>query len=272
MTNYILIDGSYYCFYRYYSLIRWWNNAHKDESLGVPSNNDIFINKFKKMYVENINKLSRKLNINKDEEIKIIIAKDCPRQDIWRKKIYNEYKSNRDDNYSDISYFFRLAYEELIYDELINYKINILSHPQLEADDCIAIYTKQLLNVDLNNKIYIIASDNDYLQLVYDDNLCEHIKIYDLSFKNLKEQNSNKNCNLFCKILIGDKSDNIKSIMPKCGVKTAQKYDNNRELFNQLLENNENIREKYEFNRLLMDFNLIPENLINEFISMNNLL
>lgn len=268
MSNYIIIDGSYYCFYRYYSLIKWWNNAHKDEMLGIPSNNDIFINKFKKMYVENINKLSKKLNINNDEEVKIIIGKDCPRQDIWRKQIYYDYKSNRIDE-SDISYFFRLAYDELLCSELLNYTIKILGHPQLEADDCIAIYTEQLLKFDPDSKIYIIASDTDYLQLAYS---CEQIKIYDLAFKNLKEQNSNKNCNLFCKILMGDKSDNIKAIMPKCGIKTAQKYDDNKELFNELLENNEEIRNKYEFNRLLMDFNFIPENLKNEFISMNCLL
>ena len=75
--------------------------------------------------------------------------------------------------------------------------------------------------------------------------------------------------NLFCKILMGDSSDNIGGIMKKCGIKTAQKYNDNPELFNDLLDNNPEIREKYEFNRTLMDFNCIPQNLIDEFMEAN---
>lgn len=270
MVNYILIDGSYYCFYRYHSLRKWWSNAHKDDPLGEPSQNEIFVDKFKKMYVENINKIAKKLGINKNEDVKILIGKDCPRNNIWRKQLYHEYKSNRDSNgNSDISYFFNLAYNELISDE-----IKILSHPVLEADDCIAIYSKWILDADPDSKIYIIASDNDYLQLIYNEEnniSCNQIEIYNLAFKNLKDQISNKNCNLFCKILMGDVSDNIPPIMSKCGIKTAQKYDTNRELFNQLLDSNEQIKNKYTFNRTLMDFNCIPEQYINEFMLENNI-
>ena len=30
MTNYILIDGSYFVFYRYYALLNWWKLAKKE--------------------------------------------------------------------------------------------------------------------------------------------------------------------------------------------------------------------------------------------------
>ena len=26
-SNYLIIDGSYYCFYRYYAIHAWWKNA-----------------------------------------------------------------------------------------------------------------------------------------------------------------------------------------------------------------------------------------------------
>ena len=33
MENYLFIDGSYYCFYRFHALLTWWKNAHRDEPL-----------------------------------------------------------------------------------------------------------------------------------------------------------------------------------------------------------------------------------------------
>ena len=46
----IFIDGSYYCFYRYFSLLTWWKNAHPEEKLEDPYQNSVFLEKFKKIY------------------------------------------------------------------------------------------------------------------------------------------------------------------------------------------------------------------------------
>ena len=40
---FIFVDGSYYCFYRYYALLNWWKSAHQDEPLGDPFENEIFL-------------------------------------------------------------------------------------------------------------------------------------------------------------------------------------------------------------------------------------
>ena len=53
-----------------------------------------------------------------------------------------------------------------------------LSHPKLEADDCIAISVKYVLEKYPTSKIYIITSDKDYLQLAE-----ERIEIYRTSFQ-----------------------------------------------------------------------------------------
>ena len=56
MTNtdltYILLDTSYFIFYRYYALISWWKLAQPDIEIGIPIENEVFVEKFKKTIVE----------------------------------------------------------------------------------------------------------------------------------------------------------------------------------------------------------------------------
>ena len=95
------------------------------------------------------------------------------------------------------------------------------------------------------------------------------MQLYNLAFKNLVDQKSslkNAQCDLFCKILTGDPSDNIPSVFPKCGPKTALKYFNNRELFEKKLSGSELWQKQYELNKQLIDFNSIPQTLVDEFL------
>ena len=140
----------------------------------------------------------------------------------------------------------------------------ILQHPKLEADDCIAISVKYLLNTYSTCNIYIITSDKDYLQLAE-----ERVQIYDLTFKKLTEQKSSTgdpNCDLFCKILTGDPSDNISSVFPRCGPKTAIKYFQNKNLLTKKLQESTIFQTAYELNSKIIDFNNIPDELVAEFL------
>ena len=74
---------------------------------------------------------------------------------------------------------------------------------------------------------------------------------------------------LFCKILIGDKSDNLKPIISKCGIKTAMNYYDKKDTFDDLLAKNKSCKDKYEQNRKLIDFNYIPCELCDEFYANN---
>ena len=106
----------------------------------------------------------------------------------------------------------------------------------------------------------------DYLQLASDN-----VHLYNLKFKKLTESKSSFNDSkkdLFCKILTGDKSDNIPGVFKKCGIKTASKYWDNKEEWNKKLQD-ENIRATFERNRQIIDFNYIPEDLVNEFKNKN---
>ena len=72
--------------------------------------------------------------------------------------------------------------------------------------------------------------------------------------------------NLFYKIVLGDKSDNILPIFKKCGPKTCEKYYENQELFLEALKKESGAQEKYKLNKKLVDFNEIPENLVKNFL------
>ena len=37
--TFIFIDGSYFTFYRYFSLLNWWKNAHPEKTIDEPYNN-----------------------------------------------------------------------------------------------------------------------------------------------------------------------------------------------------------------------------------------
>jgi len=269
--TYIFIDGSYFCFYRYHSLLTWWKNAYPEETdvLQNPIENQKFVDKFKKTFVENVEKLQKGLKIHKSINPNIIVGKDCKRENIWRNELFPKYKANRANGPEDGFMggpFFRMAYEEELF--IQGGARAILKHNRLEADDCIALSVKYLLKTILDVEIYIITSDKDYLQLA-----SEQVHLYNLAFKDLTEQKScfkDSECDLFCKILMGDVSDNIPSVFPKCGPKTALKYFENRDLFVKKLEESEEYKKQYELNRTIIDFNCIPDELQQEFYNGTN--
>jgi very-short-patch-repair endonuclease len=60
-------------------------------------------------------------------------------------------------------------------------------------------------------------------------------------------------------------------VFPKCGPKTALKYYANKELFENKLKESETFQKQYELNRTIIDFNCIPEELVNEFMNSEQL-
>jgi 5'-3' exonuclease len=267
MSNptFIFIDGSYYNFYRYHSLLTWWKNAFPEdtECLLDPYQNTQFVEKFKKTFMSNIKGLKKNLKIDKQVDPILIVGKDCKRQDIWRTKLFPEYKGTRVQDGFMGGPFFKMVYDDKLFTEAGVQAI--LKHPHLEADDCIAISVKHILSKYPLATIYIITSDKDYLQLAE-----PRIHIYNLAFKKLTDQKSSTNdakCDLFCKIVMGDPSDNILSVFPKCGPKTALKYFNDNQLFQSKLNSSPDFQKKYQLNSTLVDFNNIPQELVDEFMN-----
>ena len=269
MINYILIDGSYLIFYRYYALTKWWSIAKKDIPLFNIENNTLhveFYEKFKKVFLECIKNIKKGLKLHK-KNCKVILALDCSRDKIWRQEIYNDYKGLRVNQENDnIGNIFKFVYGNNLLEELK--PDAILKHDKLEADDIISILKSEITNkynIDMYS-ITIITGDHDYLQLI-DSNT----SIYDLKFKNLTDKKgvfSDPHKNLFYKIVLGDKSDNIKALFKRCTKQQVEDYYIDRKKFNDRL-NQEKSTEQYRLNTTLIDFNCIPKMLRDDFIEKN---
>ena len=178
-----------------------------------PYQSQDFIDCFKRTFIKKIQEIAKKHKIKNPV---FIVGKDCPRNDIWRNEFIDEYKATRD--YSNFygKPFFKMAYDTLFKDAGVEH---LLYHPKLEADDCIALFSRKVLEKNNNTNIIIITADHDYMQL-----LDENLEIFTLKHKPLRtEKNSSGNakCDLFCKIILGDKSDNITPVFNRCGKQTA---------------------------------------------------
>lgn len=267
--NYIIIDGSYFLFYRYYAILNWFKHAKKEIELINPIENEDFVKTFKKTFIDKIKGLSKKLKIDNPT---IIVAKDCHRRDIWRMKSLSTYKGTRDKEDTFLGGpFFEMAYKNkdnngLFKEAGAKY---ILFHPKLEADDCAAITAKWILKRKPDSNITIITSDTDYMQLIRPG-----IQLYNLHYKKVNtEKNSfgDPDKDLFYKIIGGDKSDNIPAIFKRGGKKKIMKCYEDKEYFKSLLikeyGNEELGLSAVKKNRQLIDFNEIPLHLKNSFLN-----
>ena len=268
---FILVDTSYWIFYRYFAIMQWWKHAKPDDHLFEnPYDNEEFVEKFIKTFVESLEGFKKKQKLHKQRSkpatpCTIIAARDCPRKEIWRNSLYNSYKETRDKDDSFMGGpFFKEVYQEnnkLLYEAGVNH---VLRFPNLEGDDIIAICKKIIRQKYPEALIIILANDHDYCQLLDD-----YTEIINFQNKNLRESKKvfvEPDKNLFYKIVLGDKSDNILPIFKKCGPKTCEKYYENKDLFLEALAKEEGARERYELNKKLVDFNEIPETLVNKFL------
>lgn len=260
MNNYILIDGSYFIFYRVFALQIWWKNAKPDEELINPFENKEFLEKYTSTFLSKIQELKVKLKM---KDATCIVGVDCRQQQIWRKTFYPEYKAGRNEvknKEANIGKFIEFTYKEKLFEKAGVKHIVQLNH--LEADDCLALTAKYLYHKYTDANITIITSDHDYIQLAND-----RIHLINLKYASLldsKKYSGSPERDLFYKIVLGDKSDNIGPLFAKCGPKTVEKYYDNNLLFLERLEA-ENKNKLYERNKRLVDFNEIPVEYVDLF-------
>ena len=363
----LLIDTSYWLYYRFFSLRNWYyraypekynNYANDKNSFNADYNwfeDEVFMTKYKKLFIENIKKICKKFKTKMEN---VVFCIDCPHNDIWRKtyitklnekitnnklindklindKLINDKLSNENDesNKSETSDEIEEIKEIIEIQELIqeykgtrleshkknkfnsfnifhymkntflpilkdnnNNNVKILSCSKCEADDIIghlSLYI-QHLHTENSSTIYILANDNDYLQVCN-----KNIKLINgigNIISGLKGGHNLGDNYLLSKILLGDKSDNIKcclvnigyicSGIPNTNFKNVtksciDKIFNSPELFNVFFKLLINIRKgssdstddstdnvtnttkiidinKFKHNCIMMDFHMIP--------------
>jgi hypothetical protein len=217
----LLIDLGYALFYRYSATQLWYKHSHPEEKDQLVKDykwhqNEEFMDKMKKMFVTDILTLAKKNKIPKNN---IIIAEDCRLKDNWRSSLFSDYKSQRagerDKNGWQGGPAFEVIVKEVIPSMVKNDGIHHLKHNKIEADDIISQIVIKSLSQSENksqsmpSKFIIVASDNDYFQILYDN--VDLVNMKGVSQKE-KMKYSPKG-HLIEKILKGDVSDNIKPCM-----------------------------------------------------------
>jgi len=264
----ILIDTSYTLFYRFYATIRWFSFKYPEEFNELKKQidydwytNEIFKEKFEKLYLESIIKIIGKKVFNNSD---ILFCVDSPNN--WRIELYCDYKINRKKN--NKYYFenmFNYSYNTIIPNILKDFKnTNYIKIPNIEADDIIGCICLNLKENKLYDKIYILSGDDDFLQLGRDD----------IIFTNFKNKNKilteeEAYIALQKKVILGDKSDCINGILTRKDKNRTELLKSKTKLDEFLLLNPE-INKKYILNDLIINFNKIPIKYYNKIIKIFN--
>jgi 5'-3' exonuclease len=267
----ILVDASYTSFYRFFATIKWYSFAYPEEYNAVKTNikydwktNDIFIQKYEKMYLESIIKLVKKKAWNNSQ---IIFCMDSPKADLWRTELDKNYKGDRID--LSLKYNFKTTFDytyNIMIPNFIKTYSNIYSLrvEKLEADDLIAIICMNLKETEPDRTIYLVSGDEDFLQLGRDNLIFINYKIKKPII--LTEEEANKS--LHNKIINGDTSDCISSIFPKGKRIKKKEILESEDKLKEYLESSPQAKEQYELNKQMIDFKNIPKKYFNKVVKL----
>jgi len=250
-NNIILIDCSYYVFHRYFATYRWFSFQNIDVAVDDIINNEVFITAFYKHINNDIKKICKKWNTNKNN---IIFCVDCQRTEIWRNDIYNTYKATRVQKNNFNKKIFSIFND---YIKTLDFKH--ISQDRLEGDDVIYLsqkmIKKQLEILKINDiNIVIITNDNDFLQLVD-----KNVHIYNMQFKELLTRGyNNPKIDLLFKAIYGDKSDNISKIGTGITKEKALMLSNMQDIEREKYIKDNGYEYKFRLNMMLISFDNIP--------------
>lgn len=235
----ILVDCSYYIFYRYFATKKWISFQKTEKE---------FLSCFEKHFENDLQKLCKRFKTIREN---IYFGVDCYRDNIWRNKYLESYKEKRINNPEfdrDIFDYFKQTIGK-------KYNLSLISGDKLEADDIIALLHRKLKE----NEVVIITNDNDYVQLK-----CDKTKILNMQFKDITLNCKTDNF-VIHKALIGDKSDNIKRVGKITKNQAEILITKPLKDIENWLEDNK-LLEEFNNNLRLIDFNLIPEDLCIKFL------
>lgn len=211
--------------------------------------------------IENIAKANFQDIIDSCDGMDVIFACDDSLSRNFRLDLYPQYKANR-----------LLTKRQYQLKPIKDYVLNVLFKQDLaledrygwkfvtvdgaEGDDVIATVLTKFK--DRYEGMMLVASDHDFLQI-------DGVREFDLfgkeAVRKLGEEPVSAEDFLLGKILMGDKSDNIKQVFAKCGPKTALKLTKNRDALKSMLSESKDATQRFLLNRKLVAFSEIPKDL-----------
>lgn len=209
---------------------------------------------------------------NKNYDISnIVIA--CDSKGNWRRDIFPNYKASRKENRKkQVNVDWELFYNimNLLYDEFDkDLPFKVVRIDRAEADDIIACLSK------IEKENVIVSSDKDFRQLCKNHNNI----LYNPSTDKIIDIDD---YNLFEHILIGDREDGIPNILSDKDVfvngvrqtTLSKQFKSKLHDYEFNLSNcpdvNDDIIERIELNRQLIDLNKIPNDIKNEILNKYN--
>ena len=256
----VIVDGSYYVFWRLHALYAWYNRARRPDEPECAHQSPRVRDKYCELFATPLEKLFKREGWTIEE---LYIAKDCPQDQVWRKALKDDYKAGRTKR-PEVKHFMTAAYQGGLFQKLG--PDLILECPKLEADDCAALMVKRILATS-DRDIVVITGDKDYLQLASD-----RVQIWNMNGGGTCLACDDGHIELLKKVLIGDPSDNIKGVIGVARAKRllasmANKSPAARDEYLQA-ELSEGERAAYQQNRQLISFECIPDVLSSAYASL----
>ena len=215
--------------------------------------------------VENIARENFQNEIDEADVIDIVFAMDDNLTHSFRKALYPEYKSQRAMVKRQFKlqlvkdYIVNVLFKELNIQELYGYKI--IKVEGAEGDDVIATTLMKLK--DDYTGMMLIASDHDFLQI---DGLREFDLFGKEAQRDLGGEIVSAKDYLLGKILMGDRSDNIKQVLTRCGPKTALRWTKDKESLKKVLKEDQSLATRYLLNKKMISFECIPHELSDKIV------
>ena len=250
----LLLDTSYFIFYRYFSTLKWFQFREPNLDYQHLLQHPVFVEAFQKHVLQDFKKMCKQWKICMSN---IVLCCDCPREKIWRNDHHTSYKAHRVQSTFFDPNIFPMFYEYV--DSHPEWGLTRMMYDSLEADDVVYLIKQKLAG----QRVIIVTNDNDYLQMIDDQTT-----IFNITGKGLnlaKRSCGHPQKDLKIKIVMGDKSDNIEPIHAGIGPKTALKLVDMEESEFQNYLDTRGCREMYEKNKKLIDFTEIPKELWDGF-------
>lgn len=236
----LLVDLGYLLFYRYHATMKNLQFQEKTETL----TDEEMLGYFKDHLEKQLTKLHKKFKVNADS---VIFCKDAKQQTVWRMDVYPEYKGTR-----GVATEMVHKLKTTMYDTIASFG-KVIGVDRLEADDVVYLSTCEILKNKPATEIFVLANDRDYLQMMHSANL----HLVDAGGKEVKGVGDHAT-DVWIKVLMGDKSDNIPPVCKGVGKKTAEKLAMDATLRGEFIEKkqcHDNVRR----NETLIRFENIPE-------------
>lgn len=215
--------------------------------------------------------------------IDTVIAKDSRLTKSFRYSIYPEYKLTRKIQRAKkgqykIGPVFDYLYTS-VFPEIFDRNTVQLTVEGAEGDDVIASLARSQRIADEYERIILVSSDRDFVQLQMDRPVVQYDATCELVVPRIKRGaeviDITPQQALMIKIISGDTSDNIHPIKPKVGEIRAWKYiTENTDGFRKMLKDEPEVAERFMLNTKLIDFRNIPvelsQKVVNEFYLLKN--